>query len=96
MLYLIQSKICKVAVFHSGRRLFSSERRWFYFAKAISNTISKAAGRTSPQKGRPGRNPAAILKNERGNINYFSMVVFIFVAVLLLAFILNLFSYHFH
>ena len=31
MLYLVQSKICKAAVFHSGRRLFSSERRWFYF-----------------------------------------------------------------
>ncbi|WP_300961063.1 hypothetical protein, partial [Faecalibaculum rodentium] len=26
-------KICKAAVFHPGRRLFSSERRWFYFAK---------------------------------------------------------------
>ena len=56
MLYLVQSKICKAAVFHSGRRLFSSERRWFYFA------------------------------------NYFSTVVFIFIAVLLLAFILDLFS----
>lgn len=33
MLYLVQSKICKAAVFHPGRRLFSSERRWFYFAK---------------------------------------------------------------
>jgi hypothetical protein len=60
--------------------------------KAIPNTISKAAGRASPQKGRPGRNPAAILKNENGDVNYFSTVVFIFIAVLLLAFILDLFS----
>lgn len=60
--------------------------------KAISNTMSKAAGRASPHTGRPGRNPASILKNERGDVNYFSTVVFIFVAVLLLAFILDLFS----
>lgn len=32
------------------------------------------------------------LQNERGEANYFSAVVFIFIAVLLLAFILNLFS----
>lgn len=60
--------------------------------KAISNTMSKAADRASPHTGRPGRNPASILKNERGDVNYFSTVVFIFVAVLLLAFILDLFS----
>ncbi len=58
----------------------------------MSQTISKAAGRASPQKGRPGRNPAAILKSENGDVNYFSTVVFIFIAVLLLAFILDLFS----
>ena len=57
----------------------------------MSQTI-KAAGRASPQKGRPGRNPAAILKSENGDVNYFSTVVFIFIAVLLLAFILDLFS----
>ena len=45
----------------------------------------------SPHKGRPGRNPAAILKSENGDVNYFSTVVFIFIAVLLLAFILDLF-----
>lgn len=33
-----------------------------------------------------------LLKDERGEANYFSTVVFIFIAVLLLAFILNLFS----
>ena len=60
--------------------------------KAISNTMSKAAGRASPQKGSPGRNPMAILKSENGDVNYFSTVVFIFIAVLLLAFILDLFS----
>lgn len=58
--------------------------------------MSKAAGRASPHMGRPpsksGRNLAAILKNERGDANYFSTVVFIFIAVLLLAFILDLFS----
>ena len=54
--------------------------------------MSKAAGRASPHKGRPGRNPAAILKSENGDVNYFSTVVFIFIAVLLLAFILDLFS----
>lgn len=58
--------------------------------------MSKAAGRASPHTGRPpsksGRNLAAILKNERGDANYFSTVVFIFIAVLLLAFILDLFS----
>ena len=32
------------------------------------------------------------LRNDRGDANYFSTVVFIFIAVLLLAFILNLFS----
>ena len=58
----------------------------------MSQTMSKAAGRASPHKGRPGRNPAAILKSENGDINYFSTVVFIFIAVLLLAFILDLFS----
>ena len=58
----------------------------------MSQTMSKAAGRASPQKGRPGRNPAAILKSENGDVNYFSTVVFIFIAVLLLAFILDLFS----
>ncbi|MCM1214934.1 MAG: DUF4320 family protein [Lachnospiraceae bacterium] len=38
--------------------------------------------------------PAAsrALKNERGDVNYFSTVVFIFVAVLLLAFIIDLFG----
>ena len=46
--------------------------------KAISNTMSKAAGRASPHTGRPGRNPASILKSERGDVNYFSTVVFIF------------------
>ena len=45
-----------------------------------------------PRKGRSCRSPAAILKNEHGDVNYFSTVVFIFIAVLLLAFILNLFS----
>ena len=60
--------------------------------KAIPNTMSKAAGRASPQKGRLSRNPAAILKSENGDVNYFSTVVFIFIAVLLLAFILDLFS----
>ena len=54
--------------------------------------MSKAAGRASPQKGRLSRNPAAILKSENGDVNYFSTVVFIFIAVLLLAFILDLFS----
>ena len=54
--------------------------------------MSKAAGRASPHKGRTGRNPAAILKSENGDVNYFSTVVFIFIAVLLLAFILDLFS----
>lgn len=33
-----------------------------------------------------------ILRDERGEANYFSTMVFIFIAVLLLAFILNLFS----
>ena len=60
--------------------------------KAIPNTMSKASGRSSPQKGRPGRTPAPILKSENGDVNYFSTVVFIFIAVLLLAFILDLFS----
>ncbi|MCI9128123.1 MAG: DUF4320 family protein [Eubacterium sp.] len=32
------------------------------------------------------------MKSEHGDVNYFSTVVFIFIAVLLLAFILNLFS----
>ena len=32
------------------------------------------------------------LKNERGEANYFSTVVFIFIAVILLAFIIDLFS----
>lgn len=54
--------------------------------------MSKSAGRASPHTENPGKNPAAILKNENGDVNYFSTVVFIFVAVLLLAFILNLFS----
>ena len=54
--------------------------------------MSKAAGRASPHKGRSCGSPAAILKNEHGDVNYFSTVVFIFIAVLLLAFILNLFS----
>ena len=58
----------------------------------MSQTMSKAAGRASPRKGRSCRSPAAILKNEHGDVNYFSTVVFIFIAVLLLAFILNLFS----
>lgn len=58
----------------------------------MSQTMSKAAGRASPHKGRSCRSPAAILKNEHGDVNYFSTVVFIFIAVLLLAFILNLFS----
>ena len=58
----------------------------------MSQTISKAAGRASPQKGSPSRNPVAILKSENGDVNYFSTVVFIFIAVLLLAFILDLFS----
>ena len=88
MLYLVQSKICKAAVFHSGRRLFSSERRWFYFVP--DNVQSSRQG--IPHKGRPGRNPAAILKSKNGDVNYFSTVVFIFIAVLLLAFILDLFS----
>ena len=57
--------------------------------ETIPNTKFKAAGRASPQKGRPGRNPAAILKSENGDVNYFSTVVFIFIAVLLLAFILD-------
>lgn len=60
--------------------------------ETIPSTMSKAAGRASPHKGRPGRNPAAILKSENGDVNYFSTVVFIFIAVLLLAFILDLFS----
>ena len=54
--------------------------------------MSKASGRSSPQKGRPGKTPAPILKSENGDVNYFSTVVFIFIAVLLLAFILDLFS----
>ena len=58
----------------------------------VQSKICKAAGRASPHKGRPGRNPAAILKSENGDVNYFSTVVFIFIAVLLLAFILDLFS----
>ena len=58
----------------------------------MSQTMSKAAGRASPQKRRPGRAPEAILKSENGDVNYFSTVVFIFIAVLLLAFILDLFS----
>ena len=33
-----------------------------------------------------------VLNNERGEANYFSTVVFIFIAVLLLAFIIDLFS----
>ena len=33
-----------------------------------------------------------MLNNERGEANYFSTVVFIFIAVLLLAFIIDLFS----
>ena len=52
--------------------------------KAISNTMSKAAGRASPHTGRPGRDPASILKSENGDVNYFSTVVFIFIAVILL------------
>ena len=35
---------------------------------------------------------ASALKNDRGEVNYFSAVVFIFIAVLLLAFIINLFG----
>lgn len=35
---------------------------------------------------------SGLLKSERGDVNYFSTVVFIFVAVILLAFIINLFS----
>ena len=58
----------------------------------MSQTMSQAAGRASPQKSRAGRNLAAILKSEHGDVNYFSTVVFIFIAVLLLAFILDLFS----
>jgi len=54
--------------------------------------MSKATGRASFHKGRSCRSPAAILKNEHRDVNYFSTVVFIFIAVLLLAFILNLFS----
>lgn len=60
--------------------------------ETIPNKKFKAAGRASPQKGRPGRIPATILKSENGDVNYFSTVVFIFIAVLLLAFILDLFS----
>ncbi|MCM1541175.1 MAG: DUF4320 family protein [Blautia sp.] len=33
-----------------------------------------------------------ILKNDRGEANYFSALIFIFIAVLLIAFIINLFS----
>lgn len=61
-------------------------------SQTIPGTMSKAAGRASPHKGRICRSPAAILKNDHGDVNYFSTVVFIFIAVLLLAFILNLFS----
>ena len=93
MLYLVQSKICKAAVFHSGRRLFSSERRWFYYCwKQFPAQCPKQPAGHPPHKGRPGRNPAAILKSENGDVNYFSTVVFIFIAVILLAFILDLFS----
>lgn len=58
----------------------------------MSQTMSKAPGRASPHRSSPGRSMASILKNENGDVNYFSTVVFIFIAVLLLAFILNLFS----
>ena len=61
-------------------------------SQTTPGTMSQTSGRASPHKNRPGRNPAAILKNERGDVNYFSTVVFTFIAVLLLAFILNLFS----
>ena len=55
MLYLVQSKICKTAVFHPGRRLFSSKRRWFYF---VSDNV-QSSRQVILHK---GRNPAAILK----------------------------------
>lgn len=40
----------------------------------------------------PGCSKSKALKNERGDANYFSTVIFIFIVVLLLAFILDLFS----
>lgn len=73
-------------------RWWEREGGGFTLLEATPNTKSQAAGRASPQTGRPHRNPAAILKNKRGDVNYFSTVVFIFIAVLLLAFILDLFS----
>lgn len=60
--------------------------------ESIPNTMPKAAGRASPHTYRLGRKLGGILKNERGDANYFSTLVFIFIAVLLLAFILDLFS----
>ena len=48
--------------------------------------FSKGGGFYSLSKAR------RVLNNERGEANYFSTVVFIFIAVLLLAFIIDLFS----
>ena len=60
----------------------TTEKRWSYVAKGNSNIISKIAG----------RNLASIMKSENGDEGCFNTVVFIFIAVLLLAFILDLFS----
>lgn len=54
MLYLVQSKICKAAVFHSGRRLFSSERRWFYHRwKQFPTKSSKQPAGRLPRRAGP-------------------------------------------
>jgi hypothetical protein len=60
MLYLVQSKYVKQPFSIQGDGCFRQKGGGFTLPKAISNTMSKAAGRASPHTGRPGRNPASI------------------------------------
>lgn len=108
LLYYVQSKFCITAVSHNRKRLFSLERGNFTLYKEISRVFHftsnapptlchNRTGNTEQLQIKTfsfskSLNMKKLLKNDFGEANYFSTVVFIFITVLLLAFIIDLFG----
>ena len=108
LLYLVQSKFCNAAVSHLRKRLSLVRKvvvltLLMRIYKAIptadsplshsnSNTIKQGQLQEKAFPHVKVPNVKKLLKNNSGEANYFSTVVFIFITVLLLAFIIDLFG----
>ena len=108
LLYLVQSKFCNAAVSHLRKRLSLVRKvvvltllmRIYKTIPTAGSPLSRSNSNTIKQGQLQEKaflhvkvpNVKKQLKNNSGEANYFSTVVFIFITVLLLAFIIDLFG----